>query len=215
MKIWSMKQISSEERRNILEQHKEFYDGYRTLKLSSTNKQPLNIEDFAKDKGGITVNNKGKVKTYTNYNINEKEEKDLCEQCGGVMNENMCEQCGWKSGETTETSVVEKKGKLSDIHNVSDLDDKSKFDYTEEEVKEQDVSGSRGIYGDMKPAYDFDSEGPGKGGPYQRSSTPTGYSEGEDYKKEFKKIQREENIQESYNQSGDRIKTMMKRMNIL
>jgi hypothetical protein len=39
-----------------------------------------------------------------------------------------------------------------------------------DEIDEVDVSGSQGIYGDMESAYDFDSEGPGKAGPYQRSS---------------------------------------------
>lgn len=46
--------------------------------------------------------------------------------------------------------------------------------WADEELDEVDVSGSQGIYGDMKKAYDFDSEGPGKAGPYQRSS----YNEG-------------------------------------
>ena len=40
----------------------------------------------------------------------------------------------------------------------------------EEEMDEQDVSGAQGIYGGMKKAYDFDSGGPGKGGPYQEFS---------------------------------------------
>ena len=38
-----------------------------------------------------------------------------------------------------------------------------------EEIDEIDVSGVQGIYGAMEPAFDFDSEGPGKGGPYQHS----------------------------------------------
>jgi hypothetical protein len=42
--------------------------------------------------------------------------------------------------------------------------------WNEEEIDEVDISGSQGVYGDMDPAYDFDSEGPGKAGPYQRSS---------------------------------------------
>jgi len=42
--------------------------------------------------------------------------------------------------------------------------------WAESEMDEVDVSGSQGIYGDMESAYDFDSEGPGKAGPYQRSS---------------------------------------------
>jgi hypothetical protein len=31
-----------------------------------------------------------------------------------------------------------------------------------DEIDEVDVSGSQGIYGEMDPPYDFDSEGPGK-----------------------------------------------------
>jgi hypothetical protein len=43
--------------------------------------------------------------------------------------------------------------------------------FAEDEMEEQtDISGSQGIYGDMKRAYDFDSDGPGKGGPYQEFS---------------------------------------------
>jgi hypothetical protein len=38
-----------------------------------------------------------------------------------------------------------------------------------EEIDEVDVSGVQGIYGAMEPAFDFDSEGPGKAGPYQHS----------------------------------------------
>jgi hypothetical protein len=48
-----------------------------------------------------------------------------------------------------------------------------------DEIDEVDVSGSQGIYGDMDPAYDFDSKGPGKAGPYQRFSYSEEYS-GED-----------------------------------
>ena len=43
-----------------------------------------------------------------------------------------------------------------------------------EEIDEIDVSGVQGIYGAMEPAFDFDSEGPGKAGPYQHSQ----YNEG-------------------------------------
>jgi hypothetical protein len=43
--------------------------------------------------------------------------------------------------------------------------------FAEDEMEEQtDISGAQGIYGDMKRAYDFDSDGPGKGGPYQEFS---------------------------------------------
>ena len=63
--------ITNEERTNILDQHKTIYDGYVTEYAQGENKQPLYVQDFANDKGGITVNNKGEVKPYTNMGINE------------------------------------------------------------------------------------------------------------------------------------------------
>jgi hypothetical protein len=63
--------MTNEERTNILDQHKTIYDGYVTEYAQGENKQPLYVQDFAKDKGGITVNNKGEVKPYTNMGINE------------------------------------------------------------------------------------------------------------------------------------------------
>lgn len=64
--------IPQEERENILNKHKEVYNGYRTLNPAPVeNNQPLYTQDFANDKGGIVVNNKGVVKAYTNVGINE------------------------------------------------------------------------------------------------------------------------------------------------
>lgn len=63
--------MTNEERTNILDQHKTIYDGYVTEYAQGENKQPLYVQDFANDKGGITVNNKGEVKPYTNMGINE------------------------------------------------------------------------------------------------------------------------------------------------
>ena len=63
--------MTNEERNNILDQHKTIYDGYVTEYAQGENKQPLYVQDFANDKGGITVNNKGEVKPYTNMGINE------------------------------------------------------------------------------------------------------------------------------------------------
>ena len=62
--------ITKEEKENILNQHKTVYDGYVT-QYGQNNEQPLYVQDFANDKNGITVSNKGNVKTYTNMNINE------------------------------------------------------------------------------------------------------------------------------------------------
>jgi hypothetical protein len=253
-------QLSATEKQDILDQHKSLYNGYKTMQPEVSNTQPLYVYDFAGDKDGMVVNNKGEVKKYTNMGINEQvESKDMCEQCGGQMTEGICEQCG------TDGEMEEGVGKLDDIYDEQDLDPTGGFDYiegpsndvdtfekmhknlykedeyedtdneddgfediqageemeeqgytgggnapdmdlsnidsaydfisggpmaggdvypTEEEMKEYeemesafeeeidevDISGSQGIYGDMGPAYDFDSEGPGKAGPYQRSS---------------------------------------------
>lgn len=63
--------ITPNERENILNKHKDVYNGYATHNIKP-NQQPLYVQDFANDKGGIVVNNKGDVKNYTNVNINEE-----------------------------------------------------------------------------------------------------------------------------------------------
>ena len=64
--------VSNEERENILNRHKHVYNGYKTLNPNPVeNEQPLYIQDFANDKDGMVVNNKGEVKAYTNMGINE------------------------------------------------------------------------------------------------------------------------------------------------
>ena len=63
--------MTNEEKTNILDQHKEVYDGYVT-NYSQTNTQPLYVQDLANDKQGLTVNNKGVVSTYKNVGINEQ-----------------------------------------------------------------------------------------------------------------------------------------------
>jgi hypothetical protein len=62
--------MTKEEKENILDQHKKIYDGYVTQYCQNV-PQPLYVQDFANDKGGITINNKGEVTQYKNMNINE------------------------------------------------------------------------------------------------------------------------------------------------
>lgn len=118
-------QLSSEEKSDILDQHKSVYNGYQTMQPQVSNTQPLTVYDFAGDKDGVTVNNKGEVKKYTNMGINEQvEKKSMCE-CGGDMYEGECMECGYKSDMSEET------GHLDDIYNVEDLNSDSGFDYIE------------------------------------------------------------------------------------
>jgi len=119
-------QLSASEKQNILDQHKSLYNGYKTMQPEVSNTQPLYVYDFAGDKDGIVVNNKGEVKKYTNMGINEQvESKDMCEQCGGQMTEGICEQCG------TDGEMEEGVGKLDDIYDEQDLDPTGGFDYIE------------------------------------------------------------------------------------
>ena len=63
--------MTNEERSNILDQHKQVYDGYVTSYVQPEKNQPLYIQDMANDKQGLTVSNKGVVTGYKNMNINE------------------------------------------------------------------------------------------------------------------------------------------------
>ena len=132
MKQWAIGLMSNDEKRNILDQHKSLYNGYRTMQPEVSNTQPLYVQDFANDKGGITVNNKFEVKPYMNVGINEQvEKKSSCSECGGVMMEGECSECGWKGGE-----MEEETQQVKNLKNVEDLNLSDKFDYVEQELDE-------------------------------------------------------------------------------
>ena len=131
-------QLSATEKSDILNQHKSVYNGYQTMQPQVANTQPLTVYDFAGDKEGLVVNNKGEVKKYTNMGINEQVNEvcddcgamemseSECSECGGMMYEGICEQCGG-SGE-----MEEETGHLDDIYKVKDLNLKhGDFDYVE------------------------------------------------------------------------------------
>jgi hypothetical protein len=102
-----------------------------------------------------------------------------------------------------------------------------------EEIDEVDVSGSQGVYGDMKPAFDFDSEGPGKGGPYQEYHGSTMSDEDMDSEEdEFDTTDKsweeitaktggdefgyvDEDLKESFIKQKNKINEMMNRMKII
>jgi hypothetical protein len=135
MKQWALGLMSNDEKRNILDQHKTLYNGYKTMQPQVSNTQPLYTQDFANDKGGVTVNNKGEVKRYMNVGINEQVEKEsMCSECGGMMYEGECSECGYNGGE-----MGEEMQQVKDLENVEDLNLSDKFDYTEEEMYEDDA----------------------------------------------------------------------------
>ena len=63
--------MNQAEKNDILDQHRQVYDGYVTTYGQQINQQPLYVQDFANDKVGLVVNNKGVVKPYSNMRINE------------------------------------------------------------------------------------------------------------------------------------------------
>lgn len=69
MSIWSP---NDAEKENILNQHNTPYNGYASLAQNPSNMTPLTVQDFAKDKQGMTVGNNGKVQGFTNVGINEQ-----------------------------------------------------------------------------------------------------------------------------------------------
>jgi hypothetical protein len=78
--------------------------------------------------------------------------------------------------------------------------------YGDAEFNEIDVSGVQGIYGAMDRAYDFDSGGPGKAGPYQEFSYESELDE-----EEFKEV--DEDLKESFLIQKNKITEMFNRFN--
>ena len=72
--------VDKSERNNILDLHKKPYDGY-VVRQETSNTQPLMVQDFANDKGGITVKSNGEVSEYNNK-IYMRESSGECSECG-------------------------------------------------------------------------------------------------------------------------------------
>lgn len=131
MSIWSP---SDAEKENILSQHNTPYDGFATLSRNPSNITPLTVQDFAKDKQGMTVGNNGKVQGFSNVGINEQMygqrldvEQDLDPKAG----------FDYVQGDSNDEDTFEGMHK-----NL----------YKKDKVKEQ--------YDEEDPAYDFDTDGP-------------------------------------------------------
>lgn len=203
MKIWTMNQISNEEKTDILSKHRELYNGYQAMQPKVNNTIPLYVQDFAKDKGGVVLNNKGETKEYTNFGINESVGEGMCNECGGMMYEGECTECGMKGYNFEEIE--------ENIYKVKDINNKNNFDYVESEIEEQDISGVQGVYKDMKPAYDFDSEGPGSAGPYNIFGEDSEEeNESLDIDEDWSKL--DEELKESIFRENKKIFEMMNRM---
>jgi len=154
--------VSNEERENILDKHKHVYNGYRTLNPNPVaNEQPLYTQDFANDKEGLVVNNKGEVKAYTNMGINESRKRkpyvemdeELCEQCGGKMYEDVCEQCSGKMNE----DMCEQCGEMEEDLDIGDVASSVEPAYQFQSHGPEDVYGTLHDYDSEHPHHDYNS----------------------------------------------------------
>jgi len=111
--------MTQAEKNNILDQHKQIYDGFVTTYGQQINQQPLYTQDFANDKGGVTVNNKGEVKTYTNMRINEMRHDGM--------------NTGLFSDEEEEYSFVSPKKHFNGLDQIGDGEDDLEFGTMDDE----------------------------------------------------------------------------------
>lgn len=131
MSIWSP---SDSEKENILKQHQTLYDGYATMNNSQSNQTPLTVQDFAKDKVGMTVGNSGKVQGFSNVGINEQMYGQKLD-----VTQDLDPKAGF--------DYVQ-----GDSNDVDTFEGMHKNLYKEGEVEEQ--------YDEMSSAYDFETDGP-------------------------------------------------------
>lgn len=128
--------MSKAEQNDILDQHKKVYDGFVTQYGQQVNQQPLYVQDFANDKGGLVVNNKGVVKPYSNMNINESDAftgakylPDVSFDFGGPDDEFDSEYVGFGGKDMIGDSESDMK------HGTFD-DDENDYDYDVEEFRQ-------------------------------------------------------------------------------
>lgn len=138
--------ISDEEKNSILQNHSAFYNGYATGNVPS-NLQPLRVDNSIKDSGGVTVDNQGNVKTYTNHNVNEaevKKDEDLGPEDRGEFD-------GRKSRVVGVDSDIEKQRKETNEMEADDMDishEDSAYDFESDGPEQFDSSYSDDSYGD-------------------------------------------------------------------
>lgn len=77
--------VTEEEKKDILSKHRELYNGYVVQNPTSENTTQLTVQDFAKDKKGITLKNSDLVKesihnkTWKKSDLNKSNKMDYIE----------------------------------------------------------------------------------------------------------------------------------------
>ena len=106
--------ITDEEKKHILNKHKDLYDGYVTMQ-TKVKPTRLSIHDDISDKKGFTLTNADLVKESTG---------GMCSECGGKMYEGEGSECG-SMNETWDTKDIDTENKMDFIemnHNMDEMD---------------------------------------------------------------------------------------------
>jgi hypothetical protein len=126
--------ITDEEKKHILNKHKDLYDGYVTMQ-TKVKPTRLSIHDDISDKKGFTLTNADLVKESTG---------GMCSECGGKMYEGECSECG-SMNENWDTKDIDTENKMDFIEMNHNMDE---MDYDMIEMDEMDD--------DEEPIYEFE-----------------------------------------------------------
>ena len=170
-----------------------------------------NMYGFKNDKTGYAIPGKH-VKDY----VSHLDDEELYEQGGNVddMDDDDVESAydfesngPMAGGDTYPVNELEDDVKEYEQMESAFADDELEEGdiYGDAEFNEIDVSGVQGIYGAMDRAYNFDSDGPGKAGPYQEFSYESELDEEDD----FKEV--DEDLKESFLTQKNKINEMFNR----
>jgi hypothetical protein len=172
-----------------------------------------NMYGFKNDKTGYAIPGKH-VKDY----VSHLDDEELYEQGGNVddMDDDDVESAydfesngPMAGGDTYPVNELEDDVKEYEQMESAFADDELEEGdiYGDAEFNEIDVSGVQGIYGAMDRAYNFDSDGPGKAGPYQEFSYESELDEEDD----FEEV--DEDLKESFLTQKNKINEMFNRFN--
>lgn len=155
--------ISDEEKNSILQRHSSFYNGYAVGNVPSE-AQPISVGKGASDPNGITVDNKGNVKTYQNHKINESVVSEEVNEIEAADMDISDEESAFafKSGgpEQFDPSYSDDSYGM-DIDSIMQMfgDDMSPAEYEDMEGMMDSGMDGKEKFHDEDEAYEFDSEG--------------------------------------------------------
>jgi hypothetical protein len=137
--------ITDEEKTNILNKHKELYNGYLSVQ-AKVKPTRLSTYDDISDKKGFILTNADLVKESTG---------GMCSECGGKMYEGECSECG-SMNENLDIKDIDTENKMDfiemdddmiEMYEMYDMDEMDEMDYDMIEMDEMD---------DEEPIYEFE-----------------------------------------------------------